>query len=325
MKISIAMATYNGACHLAEQLDSFIRQTRQPDELVVCDDCSTDATTDILRSFQRQAPFPVRLYQNERNLGFIRNFEKALSLCSGDILFLSDQDDAWFENKLEIIEQAFSTHPEKMVVLNDLEITTENLQPTGRSKLGNIRDLGFGDAYFIIGCCTAIRRSWLEIALPIPDVIGHHHIPHDIWINKLADLLGLRLIIERPLQFYRRHGNNASNSPFNSTDKTSRLKMLASYGLQDARGGWMTQIAHTGLYLNRLEESRAQLQALGADERLEQAIARLRNRLPALERRLAIAARPRWCRPPELLRFWLSGGYQNFAGWKSALKDMVRP
>ncbi|QQE87163.1 glycosyltransferase family 2 protein [Azotobacter chroococcum] len=325
MKISIAMATYNGSRYLPEQLDSFLRQTRQPDELVVCDDCSQDGTLDILRRFQQQAPFPVHIYQNERNLGFVRNFEKALSLCSGDILFLSDQDDVWFENRLAIIEQEFSAHPKKMVVLNDLEITTENLQPTGCRKLKNIHDLGFRSTYLITGCCTAIRREWRDIALPIPEVIGHHHIPHDMWINKLADLLGTRLIIERPLQFYRRHDNNTSSSPSNNISKTSKLKILISYGLKDAREGWMAKIAHTNLYLDRLEKSRSQIQSLGASERLDKAVIDLRNRLSALEHRLKIAAYPRWRRPPELLRFWLSGGYQNFAGWKSALKDMVRP
>ncbi|MFB8828540.1 glycosyltransferase family 2 protein [Azotobacter sp. CWF10] len=325
MNISIAMATYNGSRYLQEQLDSFVRQTRQPDELVVCDDCSSDETVRILEQFQRQAPFPVRLYRNERNLGYVRNFEKALSLCRGDVLFLSDQDDVWFESRLEIVEQAFLAHPEKMVVLNDQEITTQNLEPTGRSKLGNTRSLGFSDTYFITGCCTALRRVWLEVALPIPEVVGHHHIPHDIWINKLADFLGLRLIIDRPLQFYRRHGNNASHSVSSSTGRLSRLQVLASHGLKDAREGWMTQIVHANLYLERLEANRTRLKVLGADQRLEQALARLRARIPAFERRLAIAAHPRWRRSPELLRFWLSGGYQTFAGWKSALKDMVRP
>lgn len=325
MKISIAMATYNGARYLSEQLDSFLRQTRQPDELVVCDDCSQDGTLDILRRFKQQAPFPVHIYQNERNLGFVRNFEKALSLCSGDILFLSDQDDVWFENRLAIIEQEFSAHPEKMVVLNDLEITTENLKPTGRSKLGNIRDVGHDETYFMTGCGTVLRRAWLGIVLPIPEVIGYHRIAHDLWINKLADILGLRLIIKQPLQFYRRHGNNASSSLSNSTNKLSRLKLLAIYSLKNTQGNWMVDITHTRLYLNRLEESRMQLKILNASERLEQAITILRNRLPALEQRRAIASRPRWRRLPDLVRFWLSGGYRNFAGWKSALKDIVRP
>lgn len=325
MNISIAMATYNGGRYLREQLDSFVRQTRRPDELVVCDDGSTDATLDILENFQRQAPFPVRLQRNRRNLGYVRNFEKALSLCRGDILFLSDQDDVWFDERLEIVEQAFLAHPEKMVVLNDQIITTENLEPTGRSKLGNTRALGFADTYFITGCCTAIRSAWLGIALPIPEVVGHHHIPHDIWINKLADFLDLRLIIDRPLQFYRRHGNNASHSVSSATGQPSRLRVLASHGLKDAREGWATQIVHANLYLERLETSRARLAALGADRRLEAALARLRARIPAFERRLAIVARPRWRRSPELLRFWLAGGYRTFAGWKSALKDMVRP
>ncbi len=326
MRISIAMATYNGSAYIQEQLDSFVRQTRQPDELVVCDDCSTDETMDILQDFREQAPFPVRLYRNASNLGFIKNFEKALSLCSGDILLLSDQDDVWFENRLEIVEHAFSLHPEKMVVLNDIAITTKNLQPTGRTKLGNIRDLGRDETYFMTGCCTAFRRAWLDIALPIPEVIKYHRLSHDLWINTLAEFLGLRVIIEQPLQFYRRHDSNASGCISNSTGRVSRLKLLMIYSLKAPPGNcgnWMAHITYTRLYLHRLEERRTQLQALHASERLEQAIAHLRERLPALEQRRVIAQHPRWRRLPPLLRFWLSGGYRHFAGWKSALKDMV--
>lgn len=100
MKISIAMATYNGAKYLQEQLDSFVTQTRQPDELVVCDDGSSDATVEILRHFAAGAPFAVEIHENEVNLSHAKNFEKALSLCGGDVIFFSDQDEVWFPEKV---------------------------------------------------------------------------------------------------------------------------------------------------------------------------------------------------------------------------------
>lgn len=321
MKISIAMATYNGSRYLPEQLDSFLRQSRQPDELVVCDDCSRDGTIAILTDFQKRAPFPVFISRNEKNLGFIKNFEQALSLCTGDIIFLSDQDDVWLENKLETIEKTFLAHPEKMIVTNDQRIASQDLQSSTGTTLENIRALGLEKAYMKAGCCTAIRKSWLEVVLPIPVEIG----THDAWINRIGDFCQLRLIVEQPLQIYRRHEENTSHSLTSSAGKLSRLSKLTHYGIRDASGGWKHQIIATNLYIGRLEKRARQLKALGAGELVEQTIAALQGKLPALEKRLEIASRPRWRRPPELLRFWLSGGYRNFAGWKSALKDMVRP
>src|SRR5882762_9087557 len=100
MKISIAMCTYNGARYLREQLDSIAAQTRPPSELIVCDDNSLDETREIVAGFAASAPFPVRLGVNEQNLGSIRNFERAIKLCEGDLIALSDQDDVWLPEKL---------------------------------------------------------------------------------------------------------------------------------------------------------------------------------------------------------------------------------
>src|SRR5947208_26587 len=95
MRISIAMCTYNGAAHVEEQLRSFSGQTRLPDEVVVCDDRSSDDTMLLLEPFSRTAPYPLRIHRNDENLRSTKNFERAVSLCSGDILALSDQDDVW--------------------------------------------------------------------------------------------------------------------------------------------------------------------------------------------------------------------------------------
>ncbi len=109
MRLSVAMCTYNGARYLEEQLDSIRSQTRLPDELIVCDDRSSDQTIAIVSSFASAAPFPVNLVVNDQNLGPSQNFEKALSLCKGDLIALCDQDDYWFPQKLlrqsSILEQ----------------------------------------------------------------------------------------------------------------------------------------------------------------------------------------------------------------------------
>src|ERR687894_3003245 len=100
-RFSVAMCTYNGARFVAEQLASVAAQTRPPDELVVCDDGSTDETCRLVEEFAARAPFPVRLFVNERNLGSTRNFGRAVALCEGDLVALSDQDDVWHPEKLE--------------------------------------------------------------------------------------------------------------------------------------------------------------------------------------------------------------------------------
>src|SRR5581483_5816839 len=100
MRISIAMATYNGGQFIREQLDSLSRQTFLPCELVVCDDGSTDHTLAIVETFAASAPFAVRIHRNKKRLGFGPNFLKAASLCDGEVIAFSDQDDVWLETKL---------------------------------------------------------------------------------------------------------------------------------------------------------------------------------------------------------------------------------
>src|ERR1051325_2274006 len=128
MRLSIALGTYNGGVYLKEQLESLAAQTRMPDELVISDDHSTDDTLRLVEEFAATADFPVRLSVNESNLGIAKNFEKAISLCRGDVIVLSDQDDVWHPDKLESVERVFESKPQLSLVFSNAELVDETLR-----------------------------------------------------------------------------------------------------------------------------------------------------------------------------------------------------
>ena len=129
--ISIALASYNGARYVREQLDSFAAQRRLPDELVVCDDGSTDDTAEQVERFAEGAPFEVRLERNARTLTTTPNFEKAISLCRGDLIFLSDQDDVWLPEKLAEMALHFEAHPGVGGLFCNGAVCGSDLEPLG--------------------------------------------------------------------------------------------------------------------------------------------------------------------------------------------------
>ena len=225
MKISIALATYNGAKYLQDQLDSYIVQNRMPDEIVVCDDVSKDDTLAILEAFQKVAPFEVRIIKNETNLGYTKNFEKALSLCTGDVVFFSDQDDVWLPHKISTIEKVFKENPDISVVIHDGELTDEDLNSTGLTKLGQILSGGYKEKDFATGTLSAIRRDILNMVLPFPDGIAGGH---DGWVHTIARLVDRRMIFRDVLQKLRRHSNNTSEWVVNSMKKINKIDVVTS-------------------------------------------------------------------------------------------------
>ena len=135
MKLSVALCTYNGEQFINEQLSSIINQTCKVDEIVVCDDCSTDGTIDIIKRIAISNPkVDIRIIVNDHNLGVCANFEKAVNECSGDIIFLSDQDDVWLPDKVEAIIDWFEKNPEKSVVFTDADLIDVNGIPLGDGK-----------------------------------------------------------------------------------------------------------------------------------------------------------------------------------------------
>ncbi|HEU0135438.1 MAG TPA: glycosyltransferase family 2 protein [Allosphingosinicella sp.] len=325
--VSVALATYNGRAYLPEQLASLAAQERLPDELVACDDGSSDGTVELLEDFARTAPFRVRIYRNESNLGVLRNFEKALSLCEGDIVFLSDQDDVWLPEKIATVVELFGKTPGALAIVNDKLIADENLVPTGATMLGNIRGFGSPESNFVAGCCSAFRREWLGIALPIPKGA----IAHDTWLVGLAHRLGVASISDKPLQYYRRHGANVSQNAYSEPRRVGLAKRLAveigavfKRSKGDVGAYWRPFLDSNDAEARRIGERREVLERLGLSGRADSAAEAIRRQSETMAERLrpAEASLPR--RAAGVFRLWRSGGYSAFSGWKSAVKDLLQ-
>ncbi len=201
------MATYNGSKYIQTQLMSILGQLGPDDELVIVDDGSVDSTVDIIRSFNDPR---IRLYLNQVNLGAVRTFDRALHLVQGDLVFLSDQDDRWYDNKVTRIKTLFSSQDVDLIVhdarLTDGErIIDDSLFKLCNSSPGVMRNIVSNTH---TGCCMAFKKKVLDSVLPIPVGRG---IFHDAWIGIMAGCLGYKKIfLTEPLIDYRRHGENVS-------------------------------------------------------------------------------------------------------------------
>lgn len=321
MKISIAMTSYNGEKFIKEQLESFMLQTRQPDELVITDDGSTDSTEEIVKNFSLLAPFPVVFHRNSTNLGFVKNFEKAMSLCQGDIICLSDQDDVWDKSKLTVVGQCFSESPGTQLVINDQFVCDGGLVNYGFTSFEKARRLGLGDDWVIYGCCTSVRKSFFDLVSPFPDDFPGH----DTWLNKLAIYMGVRRIVEQPLQKYRRHEENTSSTVVSDSGGGGFLHALRKYGLSDSSDQWNLEIEYLKLYCDRIVKVAEFGDLNVSDNVISESVRHIEERVDLLEKRIKLVGRGKFWRFFQVCFFWVQGGYRYNQGWKSAVKDMIRP
>lgn len=314
------MATYNGARYLEEQLQSFLDQTRQPDELIITDDASTDETLDIIHNFTKRAPFEVWWDQNDQNLGLTQNFNKALSYTTGDLVFLSDQDDVWFPQKIEVMVE-IASNSSALVIMNDAALTDAELNEVGLTKLGQIHSAGLPDHAFVMGCCAAIKRDLLDLCKPIPE--GHP--AHDSWIIGFADCMKVKKIVNQCYQYYRRHEANKSQFIANRTQKVTkwhvRLNTLKRLG--KSNDPLHCQIRKQ--IIQRLEYIKVATQHFNNIylQNLQDCEEHLKNKLKFFDQRAIVHSKPliqRVCIVPFL---WIKGYYPGFSGLKLAARDII--
>lgn len=205
-RCSIVMATYNGEKYIKEQIDSILENMTDEDELIISDDDSTDNTTEIIKAYKDKR---IKLIDGPRK-GVKQNFANAIEEAQGQYIFLTDQDDIWMGNKLELVLKEFENN-NVSVVIHDAEVIDENLQViipsffeyrnSGKGVWKNI----YKNTY--IGCCMAFKADLKKYILPIPNNIEMH----DQWIGILGETKGNgSLFLKEKLIQYRRHSNNVS-------------------------------------------------------------------------------------------------------------------
>ena len=217
-RVSVAMATCDGERFVLDQLESLASQSRLPDELIVCDDASEDGTFAQLEAFASRAPFEVVATRNRERLGITPNFERAISACTGDVIFLADQDDLWLPGKIATLAPILIENPDTGAVFSDGELIDAGGKSLGDSLW---RSLAFtpreqaavrgGRAVEVFlrhvvaaGTTMAFRSSLRERALPFPTLRSCH----DAFVAFIAAASSRVEIVPDRLIRYRLHGAN---------------------------------------------------------------------------------------------------------------------
>lgn len=232
MNTSVALCTYNGSAFIRDQIDSILNQTLPINEIIVCDDGSTDNTIEILEQYSFEKPGLFKIFQNETNLRSVKNFEKAISLCTADIIFLADQDDIWCENKIEKYIAYFETHPTINVIasngycIDELGINYEKYSVWDVPFFLKEKGLEV-DFYKIIsfvenlatGATMALRKDFVPEVMPFPIIKGYHH---DEWIALVAAKTNSFELLNEKYIHYRIHKKQQVGGVF--FDKTDQTK-----------------------------------------------------------------------------------------------------
>jgi len=217
LKISVAICTYNGALFIKEQLNSILLQTLPVNEIIICDDGSTDNTINIINELMLLYPNIIQLYKNEYTLGAKKNFEKAILLCKGDYIFLSDQDDIWDEEKVKICINYLENNSELIGVFTNAKLINEsgiscyskNLWEYASFPMAEINKenlysyiLKFGN--IVTGANLVIKKEALRLIIPFQFL---ENVWHDEWIAICLSSLGRLGILDKCLTYYRMHPN----------------------------------------------------------------------------------------------------------------------
>jgi len=209
--ISVCIATYNGEKYIKEQLNSILNQISENDEVIISDDHSTDDTIKIAKEIGDDR---IKIYYNPIEKGYAKNFENAIKKSIGDIIFLSDQDDVWLPQKIEILYNEMIiceiTNPDKPIIVHhDVYIVDENLKNSGirflkkKGKVSGLKDLLFGNPK-VQGASSMFNRKLKEICFPLPVSVPLH----DLYLSYICECFGIRKYISEPLMLYHQHANN---------------------------------------------------------------------------------------------------------------------
>ncbi|ROR31478.1 glycosyl transferase family 2 [Mobilisporobacter senegalensis] len=231
MRISVVMATYNGEKYIVEQIDSILNQSVKPDEIVIFDDGSQDGTWHILNLYKKKYPDIIYISQNEKTLGYGKNFWDAIHFATGEFIFLSDQDDIWYQDKIEKMSRVLVNNSGIMSLSTAYELINEcgNVYQDIRNVVfknnGALKRISWKK--FMIhpkypGMAMAIRRTLLD---NIPSMLPNN-ISHDWFLNQYASMNGAMYLWDRILTQYRQHQANAVGSSASNRKIDEKIRRI---------------------------------------------------------------------------------------------------
>lgn len=319
--ISVAMCTFNGSKFLRAQLESIAAQHTRPDEVVICDDGSSDSSVKIINEFARTARFRVRVVINEKNLGSTKNFEQAISLCSGEIVALADQDDIWYPHKLERLEEAFLQSDGVVAAFSDADLIDDDSKPLGlrlwptfNFNPAKQKQFASGHALKVLirhpvvtGATMAFRRELFDRMIPMPA-----NQVHDQWISFLLAASGRFAIIREPLMQYRQHSAQQLGPGLELLDMRGKI----AWGRRAGRERWVKEIENFQQLYEKLEANKISFpNGECAKKQIKRKISHLARRSQLPNKKVT--------RIPAMLGDILNGNYWRYSGgWRSIASDI---
>jgi hypothetical protein len=322
--ISIAMCTYNGVKHVLQQMESFAAQSLLPAELVVCDDVSTDDTVEVIRTFANRAPFAVRLEVNKANLGYSKNFAKAVGLTSGEMILCSDQDDVWHPDKLRMFADKFRSEPHPGLIFCDANLVDRDLKTIGstlwqskkfgaraRRKVAGITGAAVilrDPTWFAAGATMGFASKYKSLVLPL--VEGW---THDAWIATVVASVAPVGLIPEPLNEYRQHASQVFGGTSGSVSHVMNLAKTRA-----------SSEDHFLATAERYRQLAARLKCAGVATLDPAMFRRVERKIAHWERRSKMRKVSKLARFPLIGREFVLGRYQFYSqGWKSMAVDFL--
>ena len=258
-KVDILLATYNGEKYLKEQIESLLNQTYTNIQIIISDDCSTDGTKDILKSYENNEK--IKVYYQENNLGYVKNFEFLLKKVESDLYMLCDQDDFWKKEKVE--KTVDKLQKENLdLVFGDLEVVDEklNLLYPSYNKYMHLahkidkyhKDYKLQYLYnCMTGCTMMSKKKFLDKILPLPT--NSKYMIHDYWIGLIVSLNGKVGYLDKPYILYRQHGKNQVGTK-KASQTASHLDSVRNLSIDTRIGTFETYVQHEEIFTEKLRK-----------------------------------------------------------------------
>lgn len=258
-QIDVLMATYNGEKYLEEQINSILNQTYQNIRLIISDDCSKDGTKEILKKYQKDER--IEIHYQEKNLGYIKNFEFLIKQETNPLFMLADQDDIWLPEKIEKSYETLKNNNADLV-FGDLEVVDENLKTIHKS-FGEFMRLNrkikkcinsYKVNYLyncVTGCTTLCKKEMISKIMPVPN--KSEYVPHDHWLGIIVGVNGKLAYMPQSYIKYRQHGNNAIGTEKRS-HKFTKLEQVRKLFIEIKLGVFGTYVDNNERFPKELQE-----------------------------------------------------------------------